>query len=101
MKIVRLWRFQAPWMVLESGVVDDVAKAFQSYLSFSDVLVAVNARIQLGLRIVKVKSQDFFGANQSINSADRFIPDLPLANIVPGRKKVRSVKTNSKALRRF
>ena len=98
-KIGGLGRLEAAGRVGETGVVDDVAERLFAYQPVANVVVPVDPRIEIRLRVVQVKRQHLLQADHLPDLGDRGVPALGRADVVAGGEEVRGVQADTEPLR--
>ena len=76
-------------------MIQNPAECFEANLPFTNVLVPINARTKVRLRIVDVNDTNAVDADRAVNRLQRLFQTVSRANIPSGRKGVRSINANA------
>ena len=69
-------------MVLETRIIDNMAKGFEANLTLANVGMAIDAGAKLSLGIVEMKGEDLLEADERIDFTDGSIPAFGRADVV-------------------
>ena len=94
-QISGLGRLEASGCVGKSGIIDDVCERPFTDQPMADMVMPIDSRVQICLRVIEVKRQHLLQADHLPHLGDRGIPALARANVVTGGEEMRCVETNS------
>jgi hypothetical protein len=92
---VVVWSFENEGSMLELGVPGDALQGVGADMAFTDVPVAVDARVVGGARVVEVNGADVFEFDGLLNSLKQPFETVFFANVVTRRESVCGVETNA------
>ena len=76
-----------------------MAESFEPDFALADVRVPIHPGAKVGFRIVEMKGDNLFQADERFDLRDSFVPAFRRANVVARRIKVSGIKANAQALR--
>src|SRR5262249_7240238 len=85
-------------MGAKTRITYDRTEGFPADFAFADVLVAVDSRTPIGLRVVEMERKYLVGANEGSPLANRPIPSFWRAQVVAGFEEMRGVQAETEAL---
>ena len=93
----RLRRLEQFRDAAEARVVEEESEGFDADLAVADVLVAVDARAERLLRVVEMKGADVGDADVRVESVDRPLVVVAIAELVSRCEDVAGVETDADA----
>ena len=84
-------------MVLETRIIDNMAKGFEANLTLANVGMAIDAGAKLSLGIVEMKGEDLLEADERIDFTDGSIPAFGRADVVACGEEMGGVEAKAKA----
>src|SRR5436190_10748132 len=79
-------------MVFEPAVVHDISEPFKADLPLTDVRMPVNARAEIGFRVVQVERYNLPNADKGSDLANGGLPSLFGADVVTCGEQMRGVE---------